>query len=305
MSEVLALFDAERRRFFSRRVVHAMFAFGIGMATLVLVILTVRSGFRTGHEGGSAVVCTTTPGNSAPVTIEPGNGELPPGCTFQNQFGEVRRDHRLKIGKNYSDTINGTGATAVFVAFVIGASFIGAEYGASSLSTQLIFEPRRTRVIAVKAAAVGFGTAVLTIVLLLYIGLLQWGGSQLRGVVSGLDASWFASRAGDIGRVAAAVGLAAMATYAITVVTRRTVAAVAAMLVTGWVSAIVGNLAAWRWVSKYNPASSLLAMAVAPHVAVQDRARTFTAGGAAVASCIWVAGLLVVAAFVFGRREVR
>src|SRR6266700_4137835 len=118
----------------------------------------------------------------------------------------------------------------VFIAFVIGASFVGAEFGAGSLSTQLVFEPRRVRVVAVKAVAVGIGLAVLAAALLLYIGLLQWAGSSLRGVVAGLDSAWFTARAGDIGRVAGAVGLAGIAAFAITVVARRTVAAVAALL---------------------------------------------------------------------------
>lgn len=304
MSEVTALLDAELRRFFSRRVVHGAFAFGIALSTLVLVILTVRSDFRNGHPSGGAVVCVN-PTGGAPATIEPGNGQLQDGCTFQNQFDTIRQDHRLKIGANYSDTVKGAGVAMVFVAFVLGASFVGAEYGAGSLSTQLLFEPRRNRVIAVKALAVGIGGAVLSILLLLYVGVLQWIGSMLRGTVSGLDATWFAARAGDVTRVSAAVALATIATYAITVVARRTVAAVAGLLVAGWVSNIVGVLDNWQWVAKYNPASAFVVVAVDPRVSPGDHARLLTVRGGIVSSCLWAAGLAVVAAVVFARREVR
>lgn len=310
MNELTALLSAELRRFFSRRLVHAMFAFGIALSTLVLVILTVRSDFRTGHQTGSGIVCTSIPStpdaSGGPATIEPQNGELPPGCTFENQFGDIRQDHRLKIGTSYSDTVAGVGSAMVFVAFVIGASFVGAEYGAGSLSTQLIFEPRRHRVVAVKAVAVGIGTAVLSILLLLYIGLLQWIGSQARGVVSGLDGTWFAARAGDIVRVSAAVALAAIAAYAITVVARRTVAAVAGLLVVGWVSAIIGSVASWRWVAKDNPASALFVMALDPRRSPgEDTSHILTIHAAIASSCLWAIGLTLVAAFIFARREVR
>jgi hypothetical protein len=216
-----------------------------------------------------------------------------------------RRDHRLKIGTSYSDAVKGSGVAMVFVAFVIGASFVGAEFGAASLSTQLIFEPRRTRVVVAKAIAVGVATAILAVVVLLWIGVLQYAGSELRGVVHGLTGSWFAARAGDIGRVAAAVGLASTTAYAITVVTKRTVAAVAGLLVVGWVSAIIGNLHAWRWVAKFNPASALVVMAVDPRLGPDDHARVLTVGGAAVSACVWAVGLCAVGVAVFGRREVR
>jgi hypothetical protein len=301
---VSSLLAAELRRFFSRRLVLAFFAFGIALSTLVLVILTVRSDFRSGSQSGSGIVCSSIP-DSAPATVTPGSGTLPPGCTFENQFPSVLQDHRLKIGDNYSDTVGGAGAAMVFAAFVIGASFIGAEFGAASLSTQLIFEPRRARVVVAKAVAVAIGTAALAVAVLLWIGVLQWGGSQLRGVVHGLDGSWFAARAGDIGRVAAAVGLAAATSYAITVVTRRTVAAVAGLLVAGWVAAIVGNLASWHWVGKFNPATAFVIVAVNPRLTAVDRSRTLTTGGAAVSACVWTIGLCVIGIVVFGRREVR
>jgi hypothetical protein len=302
---VSALVATELRRFFSRRLVHGAFAFGIAISVLVLVILTVRSDFRTDTMGRTTQCPAPTAAPGAPATAPATIAPTDPGASCVTSNVSQRRDHRLKIGSNFSGTVQGTGVAMVFVAFVIGASFIGADMAAGSLGNQLVFEPRRTRVVVAKAVAVGIATASLAVVLLLWIGLLQYVGSEMRGVVAGLDGSWFAARAGDIVRVAAAVGLAAATSYAITVVTRRTVAAVAGLLVVGWVSAIIGNLHAWHWVGKFNPATAFVIVAVDPRLAVADRSRTLTTGGAAVSACVWTVGLCVLGIFVFGRREVR
>jgi hypothetical protein len=298
-----ALFGAELRRFFSRRVLRGAFAFGIALSTLVLVIQTVRSQESSSTENGRSLVCTGQSGG--PATVSPTPGAIPPGCSLQFTTATVEHDRRLNVSKRFSETVGGTGVAMVFVAFVVGASFVGAEYGAGSLSTQLIFEPRRKRVVAVKAVAVGVGLAVVAVVLLLYIGLLMFAGSSLRGVVHGLDGTWFAARAGDLGRVAAAVALAGIAAYAITVVARRTVAAVAGLLIVGWVSAIIGQLHNWRWVAKYNPATAFIAMAVNASHHNGDSGVHITLRGAVTSACLWALGLTIVAAVIFDRREVR
>jgi hypothetical protein len=293
------LFSAELRRFSSRRVVRFAFALGIALATLVLVIITARSDVRTASHSETQTVCSVPSGTA---TTNPSN--FPGGCTTQTFISNAPHDHRLKIGANLSDTIRGTGVAMVLLAFVLGASFIGAEFAVSSVGAQLTFEPRRVRVIVTKAVAVGVGAALLAISLLLYIAVLQAIGSSLRGVVSGLDAAWFAQRAGDVGRVGAATGLAAVVAFAITVVARRTVAAVAGLIIVLWVSAIIGQLDNWRWVAKYNPTSALIQMALNLKPSHHDRSG-LSLGPAALSSCLWAVGLTVVAAAIFARREVR
>lgn len=280
------------------------FAFGIALSTLVLVIITVRSAEVTATQHGKNIVCgpSITGEPNSPTTNDSFNA--PQNCVVQPVTQTVQHDRRVRIHDNYSETVKGTGIAAIFIAFVIGASFVGAEFGAGSLSTQLIFEPRRVRVVVVKAIAVGIGLAVLTVALLLYIGILQWAGSELRGVVNDLDGSWFAARAGDVGRVALAVALAGIAAYAVTVVARRTVAAVATLLIVGWASAIIGNFKAWRWAARYNPATAFIEL-----VADETRRRgsdvLLTVRAAAVWSCLWAVVLTLVAAVIFSRREVR
>jgi hypothetical protein len=303
VSGIAPLLGAELRRFFSRRVMRLAFALGIALATSVLAIQTVRSEVSTVTQRHQTFECFGTP-SSSDLGVPPSLDTVPQDCVPQSATSTVVRDRRLRIHETYSDTVKGTGFAMVFIAFVIGASFVGAEFGAGSLSTQLLFEPRRVRVVAVKAVAVGIGIAVLSIAILLYIGLLQWAGSSWRGVVNDLDGTWFAARAGDIVRVTGAAALAGIAAYAITVVTRRTVAAVGGLLVIGWVSAIIGSLRNWRWVAKYNPATAFIAM-------VADVTRSHTSDdvlavrGATISACLWAVGLTLVAAAIFSRREVR
>jgi hypothetical protein len=303
MNGLGGLLGAELRRFFSRRVMRGMFAFGIALATFVLVLQFVRSDVSTGSQGRAGIVCNGPV--SGPVTAQP-SGTLPPNCYRQFDTVVVARDRRMHVHNTFRDTVNGTGVAMVFVAFVIGASFVGAEFGAGSLSTQLLFEPRRKRLVAVKAVAVGIGLAALSTALLAYIGILQWIGSSLRGIASGLDAAWFASRAADMGRVAAAVALAGIAAYAITVVARRTVAAVAGLLIVGWASAIIGQFHSWRWVAKDNPATAFIAMAIDPSRQSGDGgSRVLTTRASTVSAVLWAVGLTLAAAFIFDRREVR
>ena len=59
-----------------------------------------------------------------------------------------------------------------FVGFVVGASFVAAEFSSGSMGNWLTFEPRRMRVYASKLAAAGLGLIPVTVALL---GLLTAG----------------------------------------------------------------------------------------------------------------------------------
>jgi hypothetical protein len=299
VSGVGALFGAELRRFFARRVLRGAFAFGIALTTLVLVIQFARSEVTTSKQHGTTFVCPQTTGSGSASVV-------PAPCTQQSTTSVITHDRRINISRRYSEAVGGSGVAMVLVAFIIGASFVGAEFGAGSLSTQLIFEPRRTRVIAVKAIAVGIGLALTTIGLLLYLGLLMFAGSSMRGISGGLDGTWFAARAGDLVRVAGAVALAGVVAYAITVVARRTVAAVAGLLIGQVASGLIGSRHNWHWVAKYNPTSALIIMAIDPFRHLGDAAATvLSLRGAIATSCAWAVGLTVIAAMIFNRREVR
>lgn len=67
------------------------------------------------------------------------------------------------------------GALALLLAYIIGVSFVGAEWSSGMMATHLTWEPRRGRVLTAKTLAATFVVVVLTAALLaLAIGSLYW-----------------------------------------------------------------------------------------------------------------------------------
>jgi len=111
-----------------------------------------------------------------------------------------------------------------FVGFLVGASFVGAEFGSGSMANWLTFEPRRMRVFASKLAAAGLGLIPATVAVL---GLLTAGVWLIVGHFNP-TAGTTAKVWGDLGGMGArSLGLALAATVtgaAIGVLLRRTAA---------------------------------------------------------------------------------
>jgi len=116
----------------------------------------------------------------------------------------------------------------VLMAFVIGASFIGADWRAGTVVTQLTWEPRRIRLLVAKGAAVVVAVVLATVVLqallagALLPGALRGGGSALA------DASWLRTTAGEVLRGAALSGIAAAIGLALGSIGRNTALALGA-----------------------------------------------------------------------------
>ncbi|MEW1953241.1 ABC transporter permease subunit [Terrabacter sp. NPDC080008] len=84
-----------------------------------------------------------------------------------------------------ADTITGgiakSGALLLaFVALLLGASFVGAEFATGSMGTWLTFQPRRLRVAASKLAAVAIGSAAIAALALVLANL----GARMVSVVN-------------------------------------------------------------------------------------------------------------------------
>ena len=132
---------------------------------------------------------------------------------------------------------------------IAGSTFVGADWSSGSLTTQLVFEPRRTRVWLAKAAAVMIGSGLITLVVLsgfwLGLGLV----AEARGVGTSsaelMELVWHVVRA-----VGLAVG-AGLGAFALTMLFRHTVATLALLFVYAVGGEILVNLlpleAAGRW----------------------------------------------------------
>ncbi len=127
------------------------------------------------------------------------------------------------------DLTLGISLFAGVIAVLIGATMIGAEWSAGSVGTQLLFEPRRSRVWTAKALAIAAATAVMALLLFLLVwtGILLayqfWNETPLP--------DGFTRDLAETGlRVVAFTAVAGLAGYAITMATRHTVVILGMML---------------------------------------------------------------------------
>jgi ABC-type transport system involved in multi-copper enzyme maturation permease subunit len=138
----------------------------------------------------------------------------------------------------------GASGSFLLLAWVIGASAIGAEWHAGTVTTELTWEPRRPRLFAAK------GVALATVVFLGVLALQALLGAglavtaALRGTTEGADAGWLgatiavALRSGVLAVVGAAVG------FSLAFVARNTAAALGAGF--AYAAIVEPLLRAWR-----------------------------------------------------------
>jgi hypothetical protein len=139
---------------------------------------------------------------------------------LRDYAGLYRQDLDLRQVNHQS----GVGVIVVLagLAMLIGATFVGADWASGSMSNQLLFEPRRLRVYAAKAAAV-----LLTGLVVSFVVLTLWW-VVLGQVASHRDlqtsaAAWSDIR-GSVWRGSLLAGLAGVGGYALTMLFRNTVA---------------------------------------------------------------------------------
>jgi len=141
-------------------------------------------------------------------------------------------------------------ALIVTVLMVIaGCTFAGADWSSGSMATQLVFEPRRSRVWLAKAAAVTIGSGLVTALVLGGYWLALGAFAQARDIAvpSGqeIDVGWHVVRA-----VVLALG-AGLGGFALTMIFRHTVATLALLFLYSVGGEIAVNLlpfeGAGRW----------------------------------------------------------
>lgn len=85
-------------------------------------------------------------------------------------------------------------ASIIFTtAVVVGASAVGADWGAGLMTTLLTWEPRRGRLMAAKGLAVVGGVVLATIAIFVLVALVLLPTGATRGTMDGLTATWWRS----------------------------------------------------------------------------------------------------------------
>lgn len=292
------LLRAELARFASRRIVRV---------ALVGLAIVITAGMAIAYSQ-SSVDRTTQYETYASECVEQAQanaeGEIDlSGCPTVTAYGS---DDRIRLSE-LEGVLGGTGPLFVLVAMLLAASSIGAEFGAGSLSTQLVFEPRRARVWTTKALAVALGTATVTAILVTVLAAELAFVAQQRGVTSGLEPGFWGDRGVDGLRLVAAAALGGLLGFSISGIARRTTAAVVVFVVLFIAEPLLyqvsdtfdGKLPLW----------TLFAFVVDPFDELGfDRSDVYgisSLWGAAVVPLVWVAGLLVFAGWRFHRSEIR
>jgi hypothetical protein len=259
---------AELRRFSARRLVRVTL-----VITLVLIVLTIMGRALNGH------------------------------AATDFNFN----DTRLNLHESLQGGLDGAAVVLVFVAFVLGASFVGAEFNVGSLTTQLLYEPRRWRVHLAKGAAVFLGVGVFAMSMLALVALTTAFGASLHGITDGATSAWWLTRIAQLFRLTGAVALAGTMAYAVALMTRRTSAAVIIFLVQYPFLFVDPKKGVFGFLSHYAPLRGLLIMATTPNP--DSLSRLFepirTVGAGVLLTLVWMLALALLSGVVFERAEVR
>ena len=124
------------------------------------------------------------------------------------------------------DVAGQIGAPLIVLGMPLGATFIGAEWGAGTMTTILTWEPRRVRVHLVKVAAAMLLVFVGAFLVQTLVIVAMLPAAMTKGSTAGVDADW----ARDVGAVflrgSLVTALAAAIGYSIASLARNTTTAV-------------------------------------------------------------------------------
>jgi hypothetical protein len=122
----------------------------------------------------------------------------------------------------------GDAATPLALAgFILGASLLGADYTSRALTTLLMWEPRRPRILAARAAACAAVTAGASLAVLAALTVALLPAAVAHGTGSAPTGTWYLSMAGLAVRCALLAAAVSMVGMSFAAVGRSTAAALA------------------------------------------------------------------------------
>jgi ABC-2 type transport system permease protein len=216
------LLGVEFRRAFARRLTKLLIVVclaGIIAAGLATFFTSKRVTIHNLPSGPkiAAFVDACTRGEPLPVDSQPvlpavGSSERAAACQqFVNQIAGETIDKRFHIVQ-LMDIIKHVSAMAAIVAWLLGASLIGAEWRTGSFATLLTWEPRRIRVMIAKAIAAVVASFLIVLVLEgLLVGAL-FPSALYHGTTLGANSTFWRQftylglRSGALGAGAALMG---------------------------------------------------------------------------------------------------
>jgi hypothetical protein len=223
---VTRLFVVESRRLLARRVVR-LFALLI-LSGILIAGVTVF--FRSNRPGPEEVAAADAEQREFMRQCLRGDiGTPPPGEDPEEwcrSFGFTGLQDPGFEYERVRDVFLGTTVPLVMLAWVIAASFVGADWHTGTMATTLTWEPRRLRLHAMKALAV---LAILFLGFVLVqsvLGLSLLPAAAFRGTTEGADAAWLRDTSGVVLRGGFLAVVAGALGFSLASVARNTAAGV-------------------------------------------------------------------------------
>jgi hypothetical protein len=218
-----ALFYVELRRALTRRntrILALVAVLGIVLAAILTATHSHRDGAAQPVLGPTQEQCVSDSTYGFPG--QPGSEERVQFCDRQARGYATRAFDATLI----PDRLKGSAAFASIAFLMLGASLIGAEWRAGTVTTVLTWEPRRARVFLAKLLAALTVAAIGYVVVQVLHGSLLWLVAATRGSTAHFDGDAVRALFGAFGRGAAFAGVMTTLGFALGNLGRNTAAAV-------------------------------------------------------------------------------
>ena len=218
------LLRAELLRYWSRRAVRAVAILALGGVVFACFIVAINSN----NDPADVAQARTVQVQAQRQCEQAFQGPVPEGYDSVEEFcadQNVALDPRFHLTEMF-EVLQGLSFLLVILAIGLGASFVGADWSAGTMTTILTWEPRRVRVYAMKAVAAAIFIFVGALLAQAVLVLAMWVVAAWRGTLAGVDAEWvgdltmLALRSSAVCAVMGTIGMA------LAMVARVTVAAV-------------------------------------------------------------------------------
>jgi len=232
-----SLLKAEARRFRSRRLIRNLFLLGIiGYVATTIVLFTQYEkpsveGLRAAQSRVDELVLEQTQYHADCIKTTPPDGmtaddycgPVPTAADF-GDLSNFLPKQAFTLEQNLPVLSQVFGISLAGLAFLIGATWIGAEWSSKNLASWLTWQPRRLRVMAAKVTVL----AAVTVVAATVVQLAWWGTGYLlastRGVTS-VPVDFWGDQWAMQGRLVVYAVLAALGGFALANLTHNTGAA--------------------------------------------------------------------------------
>jgi ABC-type transport system involved in multi-copper enzyme maturation permease subunit len=260
------LLRVELLRFRSRRAIRVV---GLGALGLIVIIMVVQFFTHSKEDAGAATErfraerAASYEQQRSQFERELATGNLPEEARQQPTREEYIEGKDFFGGQSFpesdsyrvaSDLDEGVGVVAgifAFAAFLIGATWAGAEWNAGTMQSLLFWDSRRILVVLAKVAALVVSVVILSVIGQLVLHGLGYVVGVTRGTTEGLTGEWWSDQALVAARGLALSAFTGTVGFAIAFATRNTGFALGAAFL--YFAILESLVVAWKgWLMRYS-----------------------------------------------------